>query len=477
MVTWAAVALDPDWQICFHIEGGLGVRDGNGRSPSIMLSIINSKAAAADVGSEAIYVSIAGRAPRKFGTLTRDLEELRDYLSSEGVNAFAMEFTGVYWIPLYEILEKTPIKLCLVNGAHVKRLPGRKTDVSDCQWMAELHAHGLLKPGFVPGPEIRRLRDYCRLRDGHIARAASHVLQMEKALDLMNIKIHDVLSDLVGVSGRRMVQAILQGERNTERLLELCDRTVLQKKRQRLCDALQGTWATQHLFALQQAWDAWQFFQQQIEQCDGQIRVVLEEMARQSSPTPPERGEDGGKPPKRPSKNAPKIADLHGTLLTVLGGRNPGCLPGLTDYTVLQLVSEVGTDLSAFPTEKHFTSWLGLAPGTNNSGKRHRRKSRKGGRAGQLFRNVAQTVGRSTTMGLGLFYRRIRSLRGGLVASKALGRKLAELYYRVMTKGMRFVEEGLAKAEKRQEAILRQRLERNATRLGYKLVPARPIAV
>jgi len=436
-----------------------------------MLKIINANAAAADVGSESIYVSIAGAAPKRFGTLTRELMELRDHLLAHGVSDFAMEFTGVYWMPLYELLETTSIRVCLVNGAHVKRLPGRKTDVSDCQWLAELHAHGLLKAGFVPGPEIRRLRDFTRLRDNHIIRASGHVQQMQKALDLMNIKIHDVLSDLVGVSGRRLVQAILGGERDTERLLELCDASVLRKKRQRLCDALQGTWAPQHLFALKQAWEAWQFCQGQIEQCDAQIRAVLDEMARDAGPANREQDSAGEPKAKRQSKNAPKIIDLHTTLLKVLQGRNPTCLPGLTDYSVLQLVSEVGTDLTAFPSEKHFTSWLGLAPGTNNSGKRRRRQSRKGGRAGQLFRSVAQTVGRSTSMGLGVFYRRIRSLRGGLVASKALGRKLAELYYRVMTRGMKFVEEGLALAQARHQENMRKRLERMAANCGFSLTP------
>lgn len=440
-----------------------------------MLRPINPKAAAADVGSESIYVSVGGGAPRCFGTLTRQLHELRDYLLAEGVSDFAMEFTGVYWVALYEVLESTPIRVSLVNGAQVKRLPGRKTDVSDCQWLAELHAYGLLKAGFVPGPSIRRLRDYTRLRDSHISRGASHVLQMQKALDLMNLKIHDVFSDLVGVSGQRVVEAILAGERNTDRLLDLCERSVLKKKRQRLSDALQGTWAAQHLFALRQAWEAWRFCRGQIEECDAQIRDVLEEMARTAGPGEGAgNGGEGGRPPggkKSRSKNAPNIDALPTLLDQVLQGRQPSGLPGLSDYTVLQLVSEVGTDLNAFATEKHFTSWLGLVPGTHHSGKRRRRQSRQGGRAGQIFRNVARSVGLSKNTALGLFYRRVRALRGGLVASKAMGRKLAELYYRVMTKGLKFAEEGLARAQRRYEELSRHRLERTARKLGFNLTP------
>lgn len=438
-----------------------------------MLKTIDPSAAAADVGSESIYVSIAGHPPEVFGTFTRNLIDLRDYLLKNKVTTFAMEFTGVYWMPLYEILEKTSIQLCLVNGAHVKNLPGRKTDVADCQWLAELHAHGLLKPGFVPGPETRRLRDYVRLRDNHIAQGASHVMQMQKALDLMNIKIHDVLSDLVGVSGQRLIEAILGGERNTECLLELCDKRILKLKRERLIDALQGTWAVQHLFALRQAWKAWKFAQEQMTECDDQIEALLNKMAAANKEVSADVLTEN-KQTKAQSKNAPKILHLHDIMLRILGGKNPARIPGLTDYTVLQLISEVGTDVSAFPTEKNFTSWLGLAPGNRNSGKRKRNQSRKGGRAGQVFRSIARTVGNGTKMGLGVFYRRIRSTRGGLVASKALGRKLAELYYRVMTKGLKFVEEGLEKTQKKYDEQAKRKLERLAKGMGYTLQPNNP---
>lgn len=434
------------------------------------MQLINARAAAADIGSESIYVSIAGEAPKKFGTFTRNLEELRDHLVSNQVETIAMEFTGVYWMPLYELLEKTAIKVFLVNGAHVKHLPGRKTDVSDSQWLAELHAHGLLKAGFVPGPQIRKLRDYMRLRDNHIAEGGGHIQQMQKALELMNIKVHDVISDLTGVSGQQMIEAILGGERDPEALLKLCHQTIQKNKAQRMRDALQGTWAKQHLFALKQAWDAWHFRQKQIAECDEQLSDMLQEMTQGSTVDPKDLPPEESKG-KRPGKNAPKIVNFQQMLLKALGGRNPAQIPGLTAYTVLQLVSEVGTDLSAFPSEKQFTSWLGLAPGNHSSGKRKRNYSRKGGRAGQVFRNIAQSVGKSTKLGLGLFYRRIRSRKGGMVASKALGRKIAELYYRVMTQGMKFVEEGLEAAQRKYDALAEKRLHREATQRGYSLIP------
>lgn len=445
-----------------------------------MLETVNPRAAAADVGSESIHVSIGGAKPVVFGTVTRELQRLRDYLLAQNVDTIAMEFTGVYWMPLFEILEKTSIKVCLYNGAQIKALPGRKSDVADSQWASTLHSYGLIRSGFVPAGEIRKLRDYMRLRGNHLSQASSHVLQMQKALELMNLKIHDVISDITGASGQRLLRAILQGVRDPEVLVQCCDERILDKKEQRLRDSLEGTWAEQHLFALQQTWEAWEFCQRQISSCDVQIQKVLMEMTSKArAATPSDPGNDGepqdskegeGKR-KRMGKNAPKILELDTMLQSILGGRSPAKLPGLTQYTVLQLVSEIGTDLSAFPTEKHFTSWLGLAPGQRQSGKRRRNQSRKGARAGQIFRNVAQTVGRSVKMGLGVFYRRLRGSRGGLVACKALGRKLAELYYRVMTKGLKFVEEGLEKAEERFQEQARARLERQARKMGMSLQP------
>lgn len=284
-----------------------------------MLKVINPQAAAADIGSEAIFVSIAGGAAERFGTVTRELIRLRDHLLAQKVTTFAMEFTGVYWMPLYELLEQTRITVCLVNGAHVKSLPGRKTDVADCMWLAELHSHGLLKAGFVPPANIRRLRDNTRLRDNHILEGASHLLQVQKALELMNIKVHDVISDLGGVSGQRVVRAILAGERNAEVLLSLCEQSILRKKRDRLRDALQGTWARQHLFALKQAWAGWEFSRQLMSECDEEIAILLREM---SDAIPPggSRLEAENLKGKKPSKNCPKIPSLHETLLKILGG-------------------------------------------------------------------------------------------------------------------------------------------------------------
>lgn len=434
-----------------------------------MLRIINPKAAAGDIGSEWIYVSIAGGPAERFGTVTRELHRLRDWLLAHGVDSFAMEFTGVYWIALFEVLEKTSIRVCLVNGAHVQTLPGRKTDVADCMWLAELHSHGLLRPGFVPPPEIRRLRDYMRLRENHVAQASTHLLQAQKALELMNIKVHDVISDLAGVSGQRMIRAILDGERKAEVLVALCDARILEKKRQRLMDALEGTWAEQHLFALRQAWKGWEFSRELMSECDREIERLLPTLPK--SPDLPGGPTDAGPSRAKPrSKNSPQIEGLHRKLLDLLPGRDPTLILGIADQSLMQLISEVGTDLGAFANKYRFTSWLGLAPGKQNSGKRQRNRSRKGGRAGQIFRVLAQTVGRAKDSALTGFYRRIRAQRGGLVANKALARKLAELYYDAITKGMRYVEAGMAKGEQRYQEQATKRLMALSRKLGYSLV-------
>jgi transposase len=438
------------------------------------LQIFNVHAAGIDVGSESLHVSIAGDTPRVFGTMTADLYALRDYLVASGVQTVAMEATGIYWLCLYEVLEAAGLEVVMVNGRHVKNVPGRKTDMSDCQWLATLHAHGLLSAGFVPPSEIRRLQDYVRLRNDHITMAASHVQHMQKALDRMNIKIHEVISSLTGVSGLAMVRALVGGERDAERLLSLCDVQIRKNKAERMRAALRGTWREEHLFALGQALRAWEFYQERIVECDGRIEQILR----------PSRGdEDGGgdTPPsgkacrqasKEASANAPRIEGLHELLVTFNGGRDASVLPGLRDYSILQLISEVGTDLSRWPTAKHFTSWLGLAPGAHQSGKRRGHQARRRNRAGRLFCTAARSLAKSTDNALGGFYRRVRARRGGLLANQALARKIATLYWNIMVKGLHYVEKGLAHYEEKVAQTEQYLLRKLATKHHLALVPS-----
>jgi hypothetical protein len=332
-------------------------------------------------------------------------------------------------------------------------LPGRKTDLSDCQWQATLHAHGLLKSGFVPPEHIRRLQDYLRLRTDHITMAAAHEQHMQKALERMNLKIQDVISDLTGVSGLKMVEAILNGERNPVVLVALCDPQIQKNKAGRLRAALEGNWKDEHLFALRQAHELWEFYQRKIAECDRALEKVLQSLAGPEDPQDPA-------PPstKRGGVNAPQIGGLHGLLFRLCGGKDPTQLPGVADYVWLQLLGEVGTDLArSWKSEKHFTAWLGLAPGSHQSGKRHSSQRRCRNRAGRLFCMIARSVGRSVDKALGGFYRRLKGRRGGLVANIGLARKLAELFWRLMVKGMNYVEQGLKKYEA-QVALTEQRL-------------------
>src|SRR5262245_3487573 len=222
------------------------------------LPVLDPKAAAIDVGSEKLHVSIAGDVPKVFGTFTGELHALCDWFKEQGVRTVALEATGVYWLYLYEQLEHAGLEVVMVNGRHVQNVPGRKTDMSDCQWLATLHAHGLLRGGFVPPAEIRRLQDYQRLRADHIIGAAAQVQKMQQALERMNVKFHDVISDLVGVSGLKVVRAILQGERQPARLLTLCDEQIQKRKATAVLESLRGCWKEEQLFALSQALELWE---------------------------------------------------------------------------------------------------------------------------------------------------------------------------------------------------------------------------
>jgi hypothetical protein len=435
--------------------------------PTPSLPVLNPTAAAIDVGSEQLHVSIAGGPPKVFGTTTGELHGLRDYLLAQGARTVAMEATGIYWLCPYEVLEQAGLEVVVVNGKYVKNLPGRKTDMSDCQWQATLHAHGLLKAGFVPPEHIRRLQDYLRLRSDHIVMAGRHEQHMQKALERMNLKMHDVISNLTGVSGLKMVEAILAGERNPAALLALCDPQIQRNKAGRLRAALEGTWRDEHLFALRQAYELWQFYQKKIAECDQAIAAVLQVVAGPADPKNPD-------PPatKRSGINAPQITGLHGMLCRLCGGKDPTQLPGIADYVLLQLLGEVGTDLGQnWKTEKHFTAWLGLAPGSRQSGKRRGSQRRSRNRAGRLFCVIARSVGRSVDKALGGFYRRLKGRRGGLVANLALARKLAELFWRLMVHGINYVEQGLKKYEAKVAQTEQRLLQKLAKKYNLVLQP------
>lgn len=430
------------------------------------LPVLDGKACGVDVGSEQLHVSIAGDTPKIFGTTTGQLHALRDWLKEQSVKSVAMEATGVYWLCAYEVLETAGLEVLVVNGKHVKNLPGRKTDLKDCQWLATLHAHGLLRSGFVPPEHIRRLQDYLRLRADHVTLAASHIQHLQKALERMNVKLHDVISSVVGVSGLRVIRAILAGQRDAGELLKLCDGQIQKKKAEAVKESLRGTWKAEHLFALKQGLEAWEFYQQKISECDQEIERVLEELAGRET-KPQSKGKPGG-------PNTPQIENLHGLLMRLCGDKDVTVLPGLADHTLLSLIGEVGTDLSRWKSEKHFTAWCGLPPGSRQSGKRRGVTSRQRNRAGRLFCVMARSVGRTVDKALGGFYRRLKARRGGLVANQALARKLAALFWRLMVHGQDYVEQGLKKYESRVEETQKSWLRKLAKKHGLVLVSPPP---
>lgn len=400
---------------------------------------VHLNAAGIDIGSRKVFVSVEGERVKSYFTFTIDFKELAVYLTSKGVETVAMEATGVYWVVLYDILTSSGFDVWLVDGRQTKQVPGRKTDVKDCQWIQQLHSYGLLNKCFVSTGSFRTLRSYQRLREDHIRSSSMHINHMHKALIEMNIRLPEVLSQTHGKSGMRMIEAILLGERNAEILLELCDTRLKRNKGELILKALEGHYSVDGIFKLQQAYDAYYFYQKQIWDCDKQMELVLEEINEDKDDIPKEKLK-GRKPIRH---NKPQIANLSEHMLKAFQEKDATTLPGITDYSSLQLLSEIGADLTKWITEKHFTSWLSLSPGQHHSGKMKRNKRKGHAKAGQIFRQSAQSILNSKNIALGAFGRRIRARKGPAVAIKAVARKLAEQYWRLHVKGSEYVEKGI----------------------------------
>lgn len=425
---------------------------------------IREHAAGIDIGAKKVFVSVEGQEVRCFLTFTEDLEKSRDYLLEHGIETVAMEATGVYWNILYEILEEAGIDVWLVDGRQTKQVPGRKTDVKDCQWIQQLHSHGLLNRCFVAESDIKELRIYQRLREDHIRSASMHINHMQKALTEMNIRLTEVLNQIHGTSGLAIIEAILNGERDKEKLLKLCHISIIKNKKNEVLKSLNGRYTQSGLFALKQAYDSYCFYQQQIKQCDQMLQEVLKKMSDHK----PEQNINGRRKPIR--HNKPDIDNLGSIMMKIFDGRDATSLSGITDYTWMQLLSETGTDLSRWSSDKRYTSWLGLAPGQHNSGKMKKNR-RKSGRpkAGQIFRQIAQSLLTSKHIALGAFGRRLSSRKGSPVAIKSVARKLAAMYWRIMVKGVDYVEKGIKDYEEQLKAQKQRSLFRLAKEFNMQL--------
>jgi len=431
---------------------------------------LNPKAGGIDLGTEQIFISIDGETVKSFGSFTPDIDAIKVYLLENEIPTVIMEATGVLWVPLYDALESAGIKVCLVNASHAKNVPAQKSDPADCRWLYKLHVYGLVRASFIPREAIRELRSYIRLREDHKGIAASHIQHIQKAFELINIKLRNVISDTMGVSGINIIEAILKGERDAEKLTNLCDRQILKHKKERVVKSLVGNYKREYVFMLQQAYEAWKFYQKQIANCDVQISELLKEMTLNLPELP---GENIGKP--KPSRHdKPNIDDLHSKLVNLNNGKDATCLPGFTDTTVLKLIAELGTDFSKWPTSKHFVSWLGLSPRKHQSGKMNktRRTRKKNTKAGQIFKDSVMSKAESKYLALKGFYNRIKSKNGAKAANKATARKLAVLFYDYMTKGFQYVETGLKEYEKRFKEIMFKNLTKKAISFGYQLVEA-----
>lgn len=436
--------------------------------PRRKLDVVNPNAGGIDIGSEKIFVAAGETEVKSFDTFTSSFAKAVEYVKAQEVRTIAMEATGVYWVTLYDMLEKAGITVYVVNGRDVKNVPGRKSDVADCQWLQQLHTYGLLRASFIPQEQIRQMRSYVRLRSDHIQKASEQIQHIHKALDLMNIKLHNVISDITGVSGMKIVRSILQGETDPFKLVALCDRQILKKKKEVVTESLHAHYKSEEIFALRQAVEIYDVYQQKIDECDKELERLLRKMTS-DAPTP-----NTLSAPKRVNHNShpPKIDDLHLLLMKATGGKDPSQIAGLSDYIVLQAISEVGIDLSAWKTEKHFTSWMGLSPGKHQTGKTNKnRRLHKNTRAGQIFKLAAFAIANSKHNALSGFYRRVKAKRGAAIAIKATARKLAVMFYNIMTKGFDYVEQGIIKYQQVYDAQLRKRLELQAKRIGCSLVP------
>jgi transposase len=437
------------------------------------LEMINPNAAGIDVASEEMWVCVpADRAEdnvRKFGAFTCDLYEIADWLKDCGVTSVAMESTGIYWIPLYQVLEEREFEVCLVNARQMKNVSGRpKTDRLDCTWIQRLHSYGLLMPSFRPDDEICQLRSLLRHRDALIRSAAREIQHMQKALHQMNLLLDKVISDITGVTGMAIIEQMLTGERDPVTLAQLRDCRI-RKSEEEIVKALQGDYRDEHLFVLRQAYEAYQFTQRQIARCDEEAETWLKKTEKtidvRQHPLPDKKTSRKKGRDNEPNYDARSyIYEIYGIDLTQI--------PGFGPSTIQTLLSEVGRDLTKWPTVKHFTSWLGLCPNLKRSGgKDQSSQTRKvKSRAAKALRLAAQTL-RGSKSALGAFYRRLAGRIGPSKALTATARKLAVIFYNMVRFKKAYPDLDEDEYLKRQQQRQLSRLKKQAARLGFDLVP------
>lgn len=436
------------------------------------LGQINLNAAGLDIGDDEIYVAVPeGRdevSVRVFQTFTRDLYTLVNWLEACGVDTVAMESTGVYWIPTYEILEERGFEVYLVNARHIKNVPGKKTDILDCQWIQQLHTYGLLRASFRPPEDICALRALVRHRDNLIRSCTSEIQRMQKALQQMNVKLTNVISDITGVTGMKIIRDIVDGERDPHKLAQHRDFRCA-KSEAEIAKSLEGSYKPEHVFALKQALEAYDFYQQQIKNCDVEIEkhyaAIEPKVDVAEKPIQPRKRKR-----TKPEGNEP---DFNLRLyLYQMAGVDLTQIDGINALTVQKVLSEIGVDMSKWPTVKHFTSWLSVCPHNDKTGgkviKSGTKKSQN--RAAAALRMSAQSLAHSDSA-LGGYYRGMRARLGAPEAVTATAHKLARIIYAMLKNQTEYRDpgEGHYEEQARQRAI--KNLKRKAKKLGFEVVP------
>ena len=441
-------------------------------SPSV-LERINPNAAGIDCGSAEHYVAVPpdrdSTPVQSFKSCTSDLLRLADWLTTCGITSVAMEATGVYWIPVYEILEARGFEVRLVNARHVKNVPGRKSDVADCEWLRELNIVGLLRGSFRPSDAIVALRAYLRHRQTLLETAGMHIQRMQKALLQMNLQLPVVVSDITGVTGLRILRDVVAGQRDPHRLAEHRDHRCHASTAD-LVAALTGNYRPEHLFVLQQNLDLFDTCQAQLAACDRAIEAHVQTLIAPLEMPPTALPAPRVTRTPRARDNAPRF-EIRTSLHHLTGGVDLSQIDGIAPYTALRLLSEIGTDMSRWPTEKHFTSWLTLAPHNKISGGRllSSRTQPSANRAAGIFRMAAMSLGRTQTA-LGAFYRRLAARIGKPQAITATARKLAILVYRALKGELVYQDPGADAYDSQQRTQALRRLRQRAATLGFALV-------
>jgi transposase len=436
------------------------------------LECVNLNAAGIDIGSSEHWVAVGDdrseQPVRKFEAFTADLYRLADWLEQCGIDTIVMESTGVYWIPLFQILEERGFGVKLVNAKHVKNVSGRKSDILDCQWLQQLHTFGLLSGSFRPDNDICVLRSYLRHRDNLVRQCSSAIQHMQKALAQMNILLYKVISDIVGLTGLRIIRAILEGERDGIKLAQM-KHYGIKSSVNTIAKSLEGDYREEHLFVLKQSLELYEFYHKQFDDLDQKIAAYMEsfepKVDLEQKPIPAPK-----KSYKKPKGNSPKV-DWR-TLIYKTAGVDLTQIPGIDTLTTQILISEIGVDMSLWKSEKHFASWLGLCPNNKISGGKilSSRTRKSVNRAAQALRMAASTLHKSKTA-LGAFFRRKRAQHGSAKAITATAHKLAKIVYQMLKTSKEFVELGEQYYEQKYQQRLIKNLQKRAKSLGFAVVP------